>query len=243
MRFLLVRVSVVARPMRISLASGSVYVREAVFVFVKKLVKVFATLRSQNIQLRNVLSPDTVWVDARTISPAHPVTFKVVPVIERFVPSVISSITPVPAVFLQRSLFVFMLSSFFVALRFAKFVFITEREFTGWSVQRIVVIALILWYYSWSINSCRKSSTPSIPSESERIPRNNRFIPCLIIKVSWSYSSCKCCCRYCSSRKSSHTKSIWELVSKSNKKNHSFRPFLFAKNKYFHIMDSIRWSW
>lgn len=52
--------------------SGSVHVLLAVMVFEKNPVNVFATFRSQNIHERNVLSHDTVWVDARIISPPPP---------------------------------------------------------------------------------------------------------------------------------------------------------------------------
>ena len=51
---LLVRVSVVALHTRVSLESCRVYVLLAVFVLLKKLVNVFATLRSQNIPVKNV---------------------------------------------------------------------------------------------------------------------------------------------------------------------------------------------
>jgi len=42
---------------RVPFASFRVYVLLAVFVFVKKEVNVFATLRRPNIQARNVLTP------------------------------------------------------------------------------------------------------------------------------------------------------------------------------------------
>lgn len=68
-RVLFVRVSVVARPTSVSLESCRVYVLLALAVLVKKLVKVFATLRIPNIPARKVFSPLTVCVEARTISP------------------------------------------------------------------------------------------------------------------------------------------------------------------------------
>lgn len=111
--------------------SGSVQVLAAVIAFENNPVKLFAILRSQKVALRKVLSPLFVCVDARTISPPPADTSKVVPVIDRPVPSVISSIAPVQAVFLPNSLLVDILSSFLVEFRFEKFVFIIARESFG----------------------------------------------------------------------------------------------------------------
>jgi len=53
----------------VPLASFSVYVLIAVAAFVKRLVKVLATLRSQRVVSRKVFTPVLVWAVARTISP------------------------------------------------------------------------------------------------------------------------------------------------------------------------------
>lgn len=102
--------------------SCSVYVLLAVFVLVKKLVNVFAKLRSPRVRSRKVLTHVFVCALAKVISHVPAATFSVVPVYESPVPRVISSITHVPVVALPRSLFVVMLSSFLVARRLARFV-------------------------------------------------------------------------------------------------------------------------
>ena len=53
-------------------ASGSVYVRAAVFVFVNFDEKVPATLARSSVESLNVLAPVTVWTDAKTMSPPPP---------------------------------------------------------------------------------------------------------------------------------------------------------------------------
>lgn len=54
--------------------SGSVHVRAAVIALVNNQVKVFATLRSQNVASRNVFNAELVCAEARTISHDHPAT-------------------------------------------------------------------------------------------------------------------------------------------------------------------------
>lgn len=54
---------------RVPDTSGRVQVRVAVIAFVNRPVKVFATLRSQKVASRNVLSHEFVCAEASTISP------------------------------------------------------------------------------------------------------------------------------------------------------------------------------